>query len=206
MFYILSPWLRNLNTGFTLFTCFFQSVKLIKNVDPDKYVYTSYGIGFNLRSEFSLPDGNMRENAIIFGADMSSSVHIDNKGKDILLLDKGPTQGLEDTTLTAETKYPINFTQSRRRFLLSWHYKGSNSFLFVNTTKIYQFKAKDSQIKNYEVCLGNVSKYLKINNVKKRKTKRNLKTFFVDFNSFDINDIPNIHKYLIRKTWYKSLG
>ena len=119
MFYILSPWLRNLNTGFTLFTCFFQSVKLIKNVDPDKYVYTSYGIGFNLRSEFSLPDGNMRENAIIFGADMSSSVHIDNKGKDILLLDKGPTQGLEDTTLTAETKYPINFTQSRRRFLLS---------------------------------------------------------------------------------------
>ena len=119
MFYILSPWLRNLNTGFTLFTCFFQSVKLIKNVDPDKYVYTSYGIGFNLRSEFSLPDGSRRENAIIFGADMSSSVHIDNKGKDILLLGKGPTQRLEYTTLTAETKYPINFTQSRRRFLLS---------------------------------------------------------------------------------------
>ena len=42
---------------------------------------------------------------------MSSSVHIDNKNKDILILRKGPTQGLDETTLTAEEKYPANFTQ-----------------------------------------------------------------------------------------------
>ena len=78
---------------------------------------------------------------------MSSSVHVDNKGKDILILGEGPTQGLDDTTLTAEAKYPINFTQSGKRFVLSLHYNGSNSFLFVNATKIYQFKAKDSEIK-----------------------------------------------------------
>ena len=63
--------------------CWFGGVKLAKNADPDKYVYTGYVIGFNLHSEFSLPDGNMGKNVIIFGVDMSSSLHIDNKGKDI---------------------------------------------------------------------------------------------------------------------------
>ena len=89
----------------------------------------------------------MGKNVISFGADMSSSVHINNKNKDILILGERPTQGLGDTTLTAEAKYSINFTQPKKGFLLSLQYNGSNSFLFVNTTKIYQFKAKDSQIK-----------------------------------------------------------
>ena len=84
---------------------------------------------------------------------MSSSVHIDNKGKDILILGEEPTQGLDETTLTAETKHPINFTQSVKRFVLSLHYNGSYSFLFVNSTKIYQFKAKDSEIKDYALCV-----------------------------------------------------
>ena len=68
---------------------------------------------------------------------MSSSVHINNKNKDNLIVGRGPTQGLDDTTLTAEAKCPINFTQPRKRFVLSLHYNGSNSFLFVNATKIY---------------------------------------------------------------------
>ena len=52
----------------------------------------------------------MGKNVVIFGTDMSSSVHTDNKNKDILILGKGPTQGLDDTTLTAEAKYSVNFT------------------------------------------------------------------------------------------------
>ena len=99
----------------------------------------------------------MGKNVIIFGADMSSSLHIDNKGKDILILVEEATQGLDDTTLTAEAKYPINFTQSGERFVLCLHYDGSNSFLFVNTIKIYQFKAKNFQIKDYALRLGNIS-------------------------------------------------
>ena len=55
----------------------------------------------------------MRRNVIIFGADTSSSVHVDNKNQDILILGEGPTQGLDDSTLTAEAKYPISFTQPR---------------------------------------------------------------------------------------------
>ena len=77
-----------------------------------------------MRSEFPLPDGSMARNVIIFGADMSSSVHFDNKNKDILILGKRPTQGLDDTTLKTE----FNFTQSNKRFVLSLHYNGSNSF------------------------------------------------------------------------------
>ena len=73
---------------------------------------------------------------------MNSSVDVDNKGKDILILGEGPTQGLDDTTLKAEAKYPINFTQSGRRFVLSLHYNGSNSFLFVNATKYINSKQK----------------------------------------------------------------
>ena len=59
---------------------------------------------------------------------MSSSVHIDNKGKDILILGEGPTQGLDGTTSTAESIYPINFTQPNKKFVLSLHYNGSNNF------------------------------------------------------------------------------
>ena len=85
--------------------------------------------------------------------ELSSSVHVYNKWKDILIFGEGATQGLNDATLTTEAKYPINFTQSGKRFVLSLHYNGRNSFLFVNATKVFQFKAKNSEIKDYALCL-----------------------------------------------------
>ena len=75
---------------------------------------------------------------------MSSSVHVDNKKKDILILGEDPTQGLDGTTLTAEKKYSINFTENHKKFYLSLHYNGLNSYLFVNGTEIIKSKAKDS--------------------------------------------------------------
>ena len=127
----------------------FGSVNLTKNADLDKYKYSGYSTGFDSRSEFSFTDGSFGKNAIIFGADMNSSVHIDNKRKDILILGEGPMQGLDDTTLAAEAKYPINFMQSGKRFVLSLQYNESNSFLFVIAIIMYQFKAKDSEEKDY---------------------------------------------------------
>ena len=59
------------------------------------------------------------------------------KVKDILIHGEEPTEGLDDTTLTAEAKYPINFKQSGKRFVLSLHYNRSNGFLFANATKVY---------------------------------------------------------------------
>ena len=98
---------------------------------------------------------------------MSSSVHFDNKNKDILTLGEGQTEGLDDTTLTTEAIYLINFTQTNKRYELILRYSGCNSFLFVNATKIYQFKAKNSGIKNYTLCLDNILKDITINNMKK---------------------------------------
>ena len=79
---------QGLNTDFVLGGCLFEGVKLTKNADPDKYSYSGHGIGFDTQIEYQLPDGSKGENVIIFGADMSSLVHIDNKGKGILIFDK----------------------------------------------------------------------------------------------------------------------
>ena len=80
----------------------------------------------------------MVKNAIIFGADMSSSMLIDDK--DILILGEGPTQELYDTKLTAEAKYPSNFTQLQKRFVLSLHYNGTNSLLLLMLQKYINSK------------------------------------------------------------------
>ena len=99
--YELNTWSRDLNSNFTLKDYLLGGVKLVKNAEPDKYVYSGYGTGFDSRSELPLPDSSVGKNVIIFGVDMRSSVHIDNqKKKDILILGKGPTQGLDDTVLT----------------------------------------------------------------------------------------------------------
>ena len=123
----------------TLKNCLFGAVTLTKNADIDKYGYSGYGIRFGRRSSFSFPGGGFGQNVLIFGVDMSSSAHIDNKKKDILLLGKGPTQGLE-YTLTAEKMYSINFTVTKKKFCLSLHYNGVNSYLFVNGIDIIKFK------------------------------------------------------------------
>ena len=119
----------------------FGAVTLTKNADPDKYPYSGYGIGFDSRLLFSFTGFNWDKNVVIFGVNNSSSVHIDNKKKDILVLGEIPTQRLDDNTIRVEAKYSINSSKSQRKFCLSLHYNGSNSFLFVNATNIYQFKA-----------------------------------------------------------------
>ena len=77
--------------------------------------------------------------SFIFGSDMNSSVHIDNKGKDIFILGEGPTQGLDYTSLTAEDKYT---------FVYVCIIIEATVFVVVNARKINQFKIKDSEIKN----------------------------------------------------------
>ena len=99
---------------------------------------------------------------------MSSSAHIDNKKKDILVLGKGPTQELEHT-LTAEKMHSINFTVTNKKICLSLHYNGANSYLFANGTQIYKFKANDSEIFVGPLCLGNISKDCSVDNMKKNR-------------------------------------
>ena len=127
----------------------------MKHVDDDLYKYSWYGIGFDRKGFFSIGDEAGKN--VIFGVDMSSSSHIDNKKKDILILLKHPPQGLEHT-LAAEKLYSINSTKEHTKFCLSLHYNGANSYFFVNVTEIIKFKAKDSEIAAYPLCLGNISK------------------------------------------------
>ena len=108
---------------------------MTKNDGVNKYEYSGYGIGFDRKSSFLFSSGGFGQNVIIFGVDMSSSVHVDNKKKDILILGKGLTQGLEHT-LTAEKMYLIKFTVTKNKFCLSLHYNRANSYLFVNGTGI----------------------------------------------------------------------
>ena len=93
----------------------FGAVRLTKNADNDKYGYSGCGIEFGRKSRFSFSNGGFGQNVIIFGVDMSCSVHVDNKKKYIFVFGKGPTQGLEHT-LTAEKMYSINFTVTRKKF------------------------------------------------------------------------------------------
>ena len=117
---------HNIDNYLTLANALFGTFKLIKNADISKYKYFGYGIVFDGKGFHSQPSGGTGRNVIIFGADMNSSVHVDNKKKDILILGKGPTQGLREHSLTAEKMYSINFTKANRKFCLSLHYNGSN--------------------------------------------------------------------------------
>ena len=63
--------------------------------------------------------------------------------------------------------HSINFTVTKKKFCLSLHYNGANSYLFVNGTEIYKFKVKDSEIVATPLCLGNVSKDWSADNMKK---------------------------------------
>ena len=87
---------------------------------------------------------------------MRLSVHIDNKNKDILILGEVSAQRLDGNTLKAKVNILLILHNQEKDFVLSLHYNKSNGFLFINATDTYQFK--DSEIKDYTLCLGNISK------------------------------------------------
>ena len=95
--------------------------------------------------------------------------------------------------------YSINFILTKKLFCLSLHYNGANSYLFVNGTEIYKFKAKDSEIVTSPFCLGNISKNWLTDNIKRTGFHGYIYDFSVDYDSNDVDDIKNIHKYLMKK-------
>ena len=127
---------------------------------------------------------------------LSSSSKIDNRKKDILILGKGLTQRLEHT-LSAEKMYSINFTKKNTH--LSLHYNGANSYLFVNGTEIIKFKAKDSEILSYAICLRNIAKDWTNDNMKKTGFNNYIYDFSTDSKDIATSDILDIYKYLMKK-------
>ena len=126
---------------------------------------------------------------------MSSFVYVGNKEKDILVLVEGPKQELDGTRLTAEKKYSINFTLTRKKFCLSLHYNGANSYLFVNGTEIIKLKAKDSEINPIPLCLGNIiSKDFSVDKMKKTGFYGYVYDFSVAYDAIAVDDLLDIDK------------
>ena len=113
--YSLSSNLNNFDFG--LEKSLLGSIRLVKNADIDKYKYLGYAIGFDARGTFLFSDGSFAQNVIIFGSDMSSSVHANNKTKDILVLGECLTQELDDTILTAEKKIQLILLKAIQNFV-----------------------------------------------------------------------------------------
>ena len=179
--------------------CLFGAIKQTRNSDIRKYEYAGNGIGFDSKGIFLHPSGGTGVNVVVFGADMSSSVHANNKTKRILVLGKMFTQGLEDTTLYAEKMCSINFTGTRKKFCLSLHYNGDNNYLFFNVTEIIKFKAKDSEIVANPLCLRNISEDFSSPNLKNTGLYGSVFEFSVDCRATAVDDILDILKYLMKK-------
>ena len=102
--------------------------------------------------------------------------------------------------LTAAKIYSNNFTVTKMKFCLSVHYNSANSYLFVNGTEFYKFKAKDSEIVATSLCLGNISKDWSTDNMKKKARYHGyVYDNSVDYDATDVDDIVDIHKYFIKK-------
>ena len=135
----------------------------------------------------------------MFGADLSSSSHANDKKNNILALGKDFIQGINGTAIYPEKLYSINFTENNRKFCLSMHYNGANSYLFVSGTEIHKFKVKDSEIVARPLCLGNISKDFSVGNIKKTGLNGYVYDFSVDYDAIAVEDILDIHKYLMEK-------
>ena len=126
---------------------------------------------------------------------MKSSVDNENKKKYILI---SPTDSLDDTTLTAQKEYSINFTAQKNECCLGLHYNGVNSFVFINDVELYKFKAKDSELNAAPLSLGNGSNNFSVDNMKKTELYRYFDVLSVDFESTDV-DILDIRRYSMKK-------
>ena len=115
--------------------------------DTEKYIYSGYGLGFASSGQFSPPQCGMARNIIIFGVDLSNSVHATNKTQNILILGHGLTQKVNNTTIYAEKMYSPNFSAENEIFCLSLHYNGDDSYLFVMVKKSLNLKPKNLKIK-----------------------------------------------------------
>ena len=163
--YKLDPLASTRDKSFTIQNALFGAMQITKNAtDNDKNNYKGYGICFDERSEFGhtiTEDGRVHttdaRNILIFGADMSFSIHATNRANHIYLMGTTLTQGLNDTTIYAEKNFYINFTDFGKKFVLNLHCNGDNSYLFVNGRQELKFKAKPDQLVKEKLCIGNLS-------------------------------------------------
>ena len=138
--YKLDPIASIRDTTFTIQNALFGAMQITKNADTSKYHCKGYGICFDESEQFShtITEGGrahstLARNVIIFGADMSFSKHANNKANNIYIMGKDYVQKNNDTTIYTEKMYYRNFTYLGKKFMLSLHYNGDDSYLFANS-------------------------------------------------------------------------
>ena len=151
--YELEPIASSRGTTFTLQNALFGAMQITKNADTSKYDCKGYGICFDEGSDFShtITEGGFAHttnarNVLIFGADMSSSIHATNRANHIYVMGRGFVQGIHGTTIYAENNFYRNFTDSGKKFVLILHYNGDDSYLFVKGRQKLKFKGKTDQL------------------------------------------------------------
>ena len=156
--YELDPIASIRDTTFIIENVLFGAMQITKNADTSKYDYKGYGICFDKSEQFThvRKEGNfnhiaLARNVIVFGVDMSFSKHANNKANNIYVMGKDYVQKINDTTIYAEKMYYRNFADPVKKFVLSLHYNGNDSYLFVNGRQELKFKGKTDHLvkKNY---------------------------------------------------------
>ena len=205
--YELDPIDFSRNNEFTIQNALFGAIEITKNANTSKYKYKGYGICFDESEEFThvRKEGNFNHttparNVIIFGADMSFSKHVNNKANNIYVMGKDYIQKINDTTIYAEKMFYRNFTDPGHKFILSLHYNGDDSYLFVNGREELKFKTKTDQIINNQLCLGNLSFGWTKDESKKTSLYGNIYDFVVDYKAIvGTTTIYDMHRYLMTK-------
>ena len=163
--YELQPIASSRDTSFTIKNALFGAMQITKDAtDNSKNNYKGYGICFDERSQFghTITEGGFTHttngrNVLIFGADMSSSVHATNKANHIYILWVRDLRMVFMILRYVEKNYYRNFTDPNKKFVLSLHYNGDDSYLFVNGRQELKFKAKTDQLVKEKLCIGNLS-------------------------------------------------
>ena len=183
-------------------------MQITKNAtDYSKNNYKGYGICFDERSQFShaITEGGFAHttngrNVLIFGVDMSFSAHATNRANHIYLMGTGLTQGINDTTIYAAKNFYRNFTDFCKIFMLSLHYNGDDSYLFVNGRQELKFKAKTDQLVKEKLCIGNLSDQWTRSDSEKTGLYGNIYDFVVDYKQIaGVKPIYDMHRYLMTK-------
>ena len=206
--YNLDPLASTRDKSYTIQNALFGAMQITKYAtDYDKNNYKEYGICFDEISEFAhtiTEGGNAHttdaRSVLIFGADMSFSVHATNRANHIYLMGTGLAQGINDTTIYAEKNFYRNCTDFGKKFVLSLHYNGDDSYLFVNGRQELKFKCKTDQLVKEKLCIGNLSDQWTTSESEKTGTYGNIYDFVVDYEQIlGVKTIYDMHRYLINK-------
>ena len=205
--YKLDPISSTRNTDYTIQIALFGAMKITKNNDSSKNNYIGYGIRLDEGGQFgyTVKKGNFNritnaKNVTVFGVDMSSSIHATNSANNIYVMGKDFIQRINDTTIFAEKLFHNNFTEFGVKFVLSLHYNADDSYSFANGRQELKFKAKDGEIINEKLCLGNLSSEWTTSESEKTGLYENIYDFVVHYKPIaGVNPIYDMHRYLMTK-------